>query len=40
MPNGITLKNIGEISSRRNEVIADMFARLDVVEKAGTGIIR
>jgi len=28
------------MSSLRNEVIADMFARLDVIEKAGTGIIR
>jgi ATP-dependent DNA helicase RecG len=37
---GITIENIGEISSRRNEVIADMFARIDVVEKAGTGIVR
>ncbi len=40
LPDGITPKNIGERSSRRNEIIADMFARLDVVEKAGTGIIR
>src|SRR3989339_1048091 len=40
LPDGITIKNIGEISSRRNEVIADMFARMDVVEKAGTGIFR
>ena len=40
LPRGVTLKNIGEMSSRRNEIIADMFARLNVVEKAGTGIIR
>lgn len=40
LPKGITTKNIGEMSSRRNELIADMFARLNVVEKAGTGIIR
>ncbi len=40
LPKGVTPKNIGDMSSRRNEVIADMFARLDVIEKAGTGIIR
>jgi ATP-dependent DNA helicase RecG len=40
LPKGVTAKNIGEMSSRRNEVIADMFSRMDVVEKAGTGIIR
>ena len=40
LPKGVTPKNIGEMSSRRNEVIADMFARLDVIEKAGTGIMR
>lgn len=39
-PAGITSQNIGKISSRRNEIIADMFARLDIVEKAGTGIYR
>ncbi|MBF0363631.1 MAG: winged helix-turn-helix transcriptional regulator [Oligoflexia bacterium] len=40
LPDGVTTKNIGNLSSRRNEFIADMFARLDVVEKAGTGIVR
>ncbi|MDZ4678450.1 MAG: ATP-binding protein [Oligoflexia bacterium] len=40
LPLGISPENIGELSSRRNEIIADMFARLDIVEKAGTGIIR
>ena len=40
LPKGVTPKNIGDMSSRRNEVIADMFACLDVIEKAGTGIIR
>ena len=40
LPDGITPENIGKISSRRNELIADMFARLKIVEKAGTGIIR
>ena len=40
LPDGITPENIGQISSRRNELIADMFARLKIVEKAGTGIIR
>ena len=40
LPEGVTIKNIGSMSSRRNEIIADMFARLDVIEKAGTGIIR
>lgn len=40
LPKGITTTNIGKWSSRRNEFIADMFARLEVVEKAGTGITR
>ena len=40
LPEGITPENVGDISSRRNEIIADMFARLDVIEKAGTGILR
>ncbi len=40
LPEGVTAKNIGGKSARRNEIIADMFARMDVVEKAGTGILR
>ncbi|MGK5088304.1 ATP-binding protein [Bdellovibrionota bacterium FG-2] len=40
LPEGVTIKNIGGKSARRNEIIADMFARMDVVEKAGTGILR
>jgi len=40
LPEGMTTKNIGAKSARRNEIIADMFARMDIVEKAGTGILR
>ncbi len=40
LPEGVTTKNIGAKSARRNEIVADMFARMDVVEKAGTGIFR
>ena len=34
----ITPKNIGGLSLRRNELIADAFARLPYVEKMGTGV--
>jgi ATP-dependent DNA helicase RecG len=34
----ITPENVGGLSLRRNELIADVFARLPYVEKMGTGI--
>jgi ATP-dependent DNA helicase RecG len=38
LPKPLTLKDLGKISKRRNETIADLFARLDFVEKLATGI--
>ncbi|HBC71162.1 MAG TPA: hypothetical protein DCZ38_00055, partial [Coxiellaceae bacterium] len=38
--NGLDTKFLADISIRRNELIADMFARMDKVERMGTGINR
>ena len=38
LPKPLTVKDLGKISKRRNETIADLFSRLDFVEKLGTGI--
>jgi len=38
LPKPLTVRDLGKISKRRNETIADLFARLDFVEKLGTGI--
>ena len=35
---GLDTKFLADISVRRNELIADMFARMDKVERMGTGI--
>ncbi len=42
LPEGLTMALLGKtnISVRRNELIADMFARMDKVERIGTGIQR
>ena len=40
LPRQITGKNFGKLSVRRNEILADLFFRLRIVEKAGTGIPR
>jgi ATP-dependent DNA helicase RecG len=40
LPKGLTEKTLGTMSLRRNELIADMFFRMDKIEKAGTGIHR
>jgi ATP-dependent DNA helicase RecG len=37
---GLDTKFLADISVRRNELIADMFARMDKVERMGTGISR
>ncbi|MBI5392970.1 hypothetical protein HZA96_03810 [Candidatus Woesearchaeota archaeon] len=37
---GLTKDNFGKHSIRRNELIADLFYRMDKIEKAGTGIQR
>lgn len=38
LPKPLTTKDLGKMSKRRNEIIADLFSRLDYVEKLGTGI--
>jgi len=38
LPKGLTLKRFGSMSIRRNEIIADLFSRLDKVERLGSGI--
>jgi len=38
IPKPLTKKDLGKRSMRRNEIIADLFSRLDFVEKLGTGI--
>ncbi|MBI1884023.1 MAG: putative DNA binding domain-containing protein [Chlamydiae bacterium] len=40
LPEGLTLHSLTHISLRRNELIADLFARMDIVERMGTGIQR
>ncbi|MCL2646851.1 MAG: hypothetical protein FWD61_07570 [Phycisphaerales bacterium] len=38
LPKGLPLQKFGSVSIRRNELIADLFARLDKVERVGMGI--
>ena len=38
MPKPLTKKDLGKLSIRRNEIIADLFSRLEYIEKLGTGI--
>jgi ATP-dependent DNA helicase RecG len=38
LPKGLTLKKFGSVSIRRNEIIADLFSRLNKVERLGSGI--
>ena len=38
LPKPLTVKDLGRMSKRRNEIIADLFSRLDFVEKLGTGV--
>ncbi len=40
LPEGLSPQSLMNISVRRNELIADMFARMDKVERMGTGIKR
>jgi ATP-dependent DNA helicase RecG len=40
LPAGLKTSDFGRVSVRRNEILSDMFHRLDIVEKAGTGIKR
>ncbi|OGF44625.1 MAG: hypothetical protein A2231_12905 [Candidatus Firestonebacteria bacterium RIFOXYA2_FULL_40_8] len=38
LPEGMYRKNLGKLSVRRNEIIADLFARMNKGEKLGRGI--
>ncbi len=38
LPKGLSLRELGTVSIRRNEVIADLFFRLHKVERIGMGI--
>jgi len=38
LPKGLSLKDLGKVSVRRNELIADLFFRLHKVERIGMGI--
>ncbi|MBU2530108.1 MAG: putative DNA binding domain-containing protein, partial [Elusimicrobia bacterium] len=38
LPKPLKVEDLGKMSKRRNEIIADLFSRLDYVEKLGTGI--
>jgi ATP-dependent DNA helicase RecG len=40
LPEGLSLRSLLNVSVRRNELIADMFARMRKVERIGTGIRR
>ncbi len=40
LPEGITKRDFGKSSVRRNPIIADLFHRMDKVERMGTGINR
>jgi len=40
IPEGLNIRSLMNISVRRNELIADMFARMHKVERMGTGIKR
>lgn len=38
LPKGLSIRNLGKVSIRRNELIADLFFRLHKVERIGMGI--
>jgi Predicted transcriptional regulator containing an HTH domain and an uncharacterized domain shared with the mammalian protein Schlafen len=40
LPEGLKEKDLGKISVRRNEIIADLFYRMDKVERIGSGVRR
>lgn len=40
LPPGVTVNTLTQISIRRNEMIADMFSRIDRAERIGSGIRR
>ena len=40
LPEGLTIKGLQNVSIRRNQIIADMFSRMEKVERMGTGIKR
>jgi len=40
LPSGVTVENLGNLSMRRNPIIADLFHRMGKVERIGMGIKR
>jgi len=38
LPKGLSVQELGTVSVRRNEIIADLFSRLHMVERTGMGI--
>ena len=40
IPEGVDIQSLTRISMRRNELIADLFARIDKAERMGTGLRR
>jgi len=38
LPKGLSIRKLGKMSVRRNEIIADLFSRLHMVERTGMGI--
>ncbi|MGA1795329.1 MAG: ATP-binding protein [bacterium] len=40
LPKGLSIQDLGRVSIRRNELIADLFFRLHKVERIGMGILK
>lgn len=38
LPKGLSVRKLGKVSIRRNEIIADLFSRMHMVERTGMGI--
>lgn len=38
LPKGLSIKKLGNVSIRRNEIVADLFSRMHMVERTGMGI--
>jgi ATP-dependent DNA helicase RecG len=38
LPKGLSLRELGTVSIRRNEIVADLFSRMHMVERTGMGI--
>ena len=38
LPKGLSVRKLGKVSIRRNEIVADLFSRMHMVERTGMGI--